>query len=231
MANSRKNQLTNKLTLGTAILSVLVGSVTTSLPVLASSPLRLEYLVKDIGGGLFSYDFTLSVDNNDGSYIPGQQWGWIIFGDAPFPGPSPLTDWVGDLSNSSPLIASFSSSGGGNNGPTLYLYGPAITGVLNPWTPSGIGDSLIWSGTSTANLSQDELLFSTLNPQGEISAISHPGNRANFQMAFRQPVPEPSFILGFLAFGALGAFSTIKRKQKPTQSMEAELEKSPQNHL
>lgn len=39
------------------------------------------------------------------------------------------------------------------------------------------------------------------------------------------PVPEPSSTLGLLALGTLGAASTLKRKQKPSKSIEKELKK------
>ena len=40
-----------------------------------------------------------------------------------------------------------------------------------------------------------------------------------------QPVPEPTSTLGFLALGTLGAASTLKRKLKPSQSIEKETTK------
>ncbi|NCR01469.1 MAG: PEP-CTERM sorting domain-containing protein [Microcystis aeruginosa L211-101] len=38
-------------------------------------------------------------------------------------------------------------------------------------------------------------------------------------------VPEPSSILGLLAFGTLGAGAILKRKMKPSKSTGKELEK------
>ena len=40
-----------------------------------------------------------------------------------------------------------------------------------------------------------------------------------------QPVPEPTSTLGFLALGTIGAASTLKRKLKPSQSIEKETTK------
>ena len=50
-----------------------------------ATPLRMDYSVSDLGGGIYDYEFALVLDNNDSSWSAGQGWGWIIFGDAPFP--------------------------------------------------------------------------------------------------------------------------------------------------
>jgi hypothetical protein len=179
-----------------------------------ATPLRLEYTVQNSGGGLFDYDFRLSVDNNDGSYVAGQGWRWIIFGDAD-QSPSPLTNWVGDLSQSSPWISFFSTSSGGHNGPTLS--GPGSS-VLSYWVPTGVGDFLKWSGTSTADLGQGSLLFSTL------AGTLNSGVPADFNVAYRvqsfdsTSVPEPASLLGLLALGVFGTTS-LKFSQKKTSQV------------
>ncbi len=118
-------------------------------------PIRLDYTITDIGGGLFDYEFFLIVDNNDGSFLPGQGWRWLIFGDQQ-EAPSPLTAFVGDPGDL-PIgpWTFYTSSSGFHNGPTLG-------DVLDYWKPTDVGDSLFWSGTSTAFLGQGELLWSTL---------------------------------------------------------------------
>ena len=142
-----------------------------------------------LGGGLFDYEFKLTVDNNDGTYAAGQGWGWFMFGDANNV-QTPLTDFIGDASDL-PVgpWTSFSLSVGFHSGPTLGTVG-------SYWTPGGIGDSLSWSGTSTANLPQGQLLWSTLlgTPGGAV--------KANFEVAERvsQGVPAP----GTLALLGLG---------------------------
>lgn len=138
---------------------------------LAAVPLTMKYQVKDLGGGQFQYDFMLEVDNNDNSYVVGQGWRWLIFGDSATS--SPLTGWAisaGQL----PVgpWTGMSSSGGGHNGPTF-------SNVLDYWVPTGVGDCLHWRGTSTANLAQGQLLWSTL------AGTLNGGVAANFTIATR----------------------------------------------
>ena len=45
----------------------------------ADSPLDLSYSVSLGSDGLYDYNFTLTLDNHDGSWIAGQGWGWITF--------------------------------------------------------------------------------------------------------------------------------------------------------
>jgi hypothetical protein len=174
-----------------------------------AASLNLNYTVENLTDGWFNYSFQLKVDNTDNSYVFGQAWGWIVFGDTPFP-LSPnlgtLPNWVGDLSKSSPWIASFGGTGGGHNGPDLY--GNPGNSILTWWTPSDVNDYLYWSGKSTANLPQGELLFSTLNTLNGATP-------ANFKVANEVDslaVPEPLTVFGsILGLGVLGA---VKRKRK-----------------
>ena len=130
-----------------------------ALPAIASAQsLLLEYSVEDIGGGLYQYEFCLSTDDG---WAPGMGWRWFIFGDEPGTGSggtgvSPLTGFVGDPA-SLPIgpWTFYTSSGGGHNGPTLG-------GVLDYWIPATGDEVLTWRGTSTANLGEGELLFSSL---------------------------------------------------------------------
>ena len=100
-----------------------------------AQPLRLDYEVTPLGGGVFNYDFSFVNDNNDGSWSSGQSFRWFVFGDVPFGGTPPLTSFIGDPTSfvNSPYT-SFTTSGGGHNGPTLNP-------VLTDWVPSGVGDS------------------------------------------------------------------------------------------
>ncbi len=138
-----------------------VGLSLGSAVVALATPLRMDYCRTPIGGGQFEYEFTLILDNNDGTWSAGQAFGWIIFGDAPAPGPSPMADFVVDP-GSLPVgpWTQVDFSGGGHNGPNL---GP-VAGPTAPllWTPASVGESLTWKGTSAANLPQGQMLWSNL---------------------------------------------------------------------
>ena len=60
-----------------------------------ATPLRMDYAVTDLGGGIWDYEFYLTLDNNDNSWNYGNGWGWVIIGDAQS-SDSPLYDWAGD---------------------------------------------------------------------------------------------------------------------------------------
>jgi hypothetical protein len=150
-----------------ALLAAVTGTAS------ATTPLRLDYCVESLGGGLYQYSFTLTLDNNDGSWVAGQGWDWLTFGDGQgqlsaltnwtiAPGTFPLGPWT-----------EMDSSSGGHNGPT---FGPVTNAY---WVPVSVGDSLSWSGTSTGFVDQPQMLFSTLVTEG--SGV-HP---ANFEVAHR----------------------------------------------
>jgi hypothetical protein len=197
---------------GTALFAL--GTVNMISPAQAAS-LNLNYTVENLTYGWFNYSFQLKVDNTDNSYVPGQAWRWIIFGDVPgkddgtgnFYAESNLPNWVGDLSQSSPWITGFSRSVGGHNGPTLF--GNPPDPVATWWTPSDVNDYLYWSGKSTALVPLGELLFSTIN--GTLNGATP----ADFKIANQvgpSPVPEPLTVFGsILGLGVLGA---VKRKRK-----------------
>jgi len=192
---------------GTALFAL--GAVNMISPAQAAS-LNLNYTVENLTDGWFNYSFQLKIDNTDNSYVPGQAWRWIVFGDGRTQnnGAGALTNWVGDLSKSSSWIAAFNKTYGNHNGPTLWGH-PTNDEIVAWWVPSDVNDNLYWSGKSTAKLSQGELLFSTL--AGTLNGATP----ADFKVATEVDslaVPEPLTVFGsILGLGILGA---VKRKRK-----------------
>lgn len=161
-------------TRGRAVRLLLMAALFCGASAVSAVPLTLYYQVTPTAvAGTYNYDFTLILDNNDSSWVSGQGWGWLIFGDVPSPGPTNLTNFVGNPA-SLPVgpWTGYSSSGGGHNGPTF-------SPVLTPWIPTALNDQLTWSGTSTADLPQGQLAWSTLT--------GHVGSPvpANFTIATR----------------------------------------------
>jgi hypothetical protein len=144
----------------------------------SATPLRLNYCVTP-NGAVFDYKFELVLDNNDGSWVAGQGFNWIIFGDA-MNAPSPLVGFVMDP-GSFPIgpFTELTSSGGFHNGPTLGPLWAQVQPTLIPnhWVPNAVGDKLEWKGSSTANLGAGQMLFSNLmSGNGSVQASFAVGN-------------------------------------------------------
>ena len=175
----------------------------------ATTPLTLDYSISaSATPGKYTYNFTLILSNSDNSWASGQNFNWIIFGDAALAA-SPLADFV--INPASLPVGPFTSlqfSSGYHNGPTFLDY---AGGAYGPgWVPSAVGDTLAWSGISSAYLSQGQLLFSNLEGTA---------NHANFDAAnLVAGVPEPStwtmLILGFAGLG----FAGYRREKKAALS-------------
>ena len=174
-------------------------------------PLILEYTIEDIGGGLYDYEFLLTLDNHDGSWLAGDQWSWIVFGDK-LSDTSPLDDFSGDTGDLpvGPFVK-YNKVGGGHNGPALIK---GASDVTTYWTPAAVGESLFWSGTSTAFLDTGELYWSTL-------VCNRTDIRVDMEVADKvagplQPgpeaVPEPATVT-FIALGCVGVATYMRRRR------------------
>ncbi len=170
---------------------------------LQATPLRMDYTVQDLGSSLYRYDFSLILDNNDDSWNSGEGWGGVVFGDHVTS--SPLTNFVGDTSSlpAGPWT-SFGLCSGSHNG---YI----LLEMDAYWNPAAYGETITWSGSSTADLAQGELLFSTVDH-------IHDPVTADFEVANRvasspnDPVPEPATML---LFGSgLAGLAAFRRKIK-----------------
>lgn len=184
---------------GVALLAVFVVVSTSS-----AVPLRMDYQITDLGGS-YDYEFNLSLDNHDNSWVPGMGWGWIVFGDRADVN-SPIEDFVGDPSDL--WIGPFGSYdliGGANNGPIL-MYGSNYN--FGFWTPTAIGEELNWSGTSANYVGQGEMYFSSLVTIGGVDPTF-------FELAHLvapAAIPEPCSML-LLGIGLAGiAGARIRRK-------------------
>lgn len=165
--------------------ALIFGSVAFVAGALAT-PLALTYSIAPNGPGSFNYTFQLILDNHDGSWLAGQSFNWIVFGDVPA-GDSPLANFVGNSASLpvGPFDAYDVTSGGGShNGPTFLSFSG------DGWVPGSIGGSLAWSGTSSTFVGQGELRFSNL---------AGTGAHADFDVAQLQAVPEPATYLFLVA--------------------------------
>lgn len=166
-----------------------------------ATPLVLEYDVTEISPGLFDYEFQLVLDNNDGAWTPGQDAGWVIFGDAESSA-SPISDFACDPTDFPVGPWTFcTQSGGFHNGPTL---GP----VVDVWVPSFVGDFVSWSGTSANLIPEGQLLWSallgSLRVEFQTAVLGLSDLRSN-----DIPAPTPLAVLGL---GLLGLGVARRRK-------------------
>ncbi len=186
-------------------ITVVLFFLTVTLTVQAS-PLTATATVVSQNDGTFLYTYNIVNTNADGTYVPGQTWGWLVIGDyAIFPdNPSDphygLGEFPADPSNpfepdlelvSGPAGTYISSTGGFHNGPTL---GPVLALYA-----LDVGQSLTFQAVSHSLVTSQD--YSTLEGTGQ------PAEFDPITVTVENPqVPEPStpilLIIGFagLAF-------------------------------
>lgn len=187
----------------------------TTAPALAA-PLTMSYDKTALAGGLFQYDFTLTLDNHDGSWTAGQQWDWIIFGERGGISQPSLFDTNGDaphglswnpMAFSAPIGAT-TTSGGGHNGPTLAMIDASVVGL--GWAPLTLGEAFSWSGTSVVDVGDQPMYWSALVTAGGAQRVQfEPVSMGNITQG--NAVPEPS-VLALVAL-ALGGLALSRRRR------------------
>ncbi len=161
------------------------------------TPLRLEY---DVTGSApsFNYIFRLILDNHSGSWVAGQEWSSIVFGQAAFGagGTTPFAGWVGNAA-SLPVgpftIFSWATTSVGG----VSYNAPGLVDNVTPtqyWTPTSVGDQLTWSGTVGTFLNEGEMSWSMsrkigTGPVGD--AIIEPAYRVG---DYLRVVPVPAAV-------------------------------------
>jgi hypothetical protein len=125
-----------------------------------ATPFRLEYTVSNHTGGTYRYDFQLILDNNDGSWVPGQQFDWLVLGQHP----STSTDSEGAIGFVQwlPLPNNFAAfqQAGNPAGPALR-YGTAEDETPG-YAPTALNQTLSFAMIARNYLGQGELLWSNL---------------------------------------------------------------------
>lgn len=175
----------------------------------AATPLSLQYEKSSIGSGIFQYDFVLTLDNHDGSWQANDEWDWIVFGANDFGGgyssfdvnggEAGGLDWT--TTNYSLPITDIRDTGGGVNGPTLWIDGDVS---LPGWKPLAVGETLRWSGTSGVDIGNGSMRWSVLAVGGNAKDFL-------FESATQvNAVPEPQ-TLGMMLLGLAFLTARIRR--------------------
>ncbi|WP_085315259.1 PEP-CTERM sorting domain-containing protein [Derxia lacustris] len=165
----------------------------------ATTPLSLNYTVDTLTSGLYQYSFNLVLSNASGSWTSGQQWDWLVIGDSNATHPGGFgSDWTW-TSVASGTYGTISTGSNGHSGPTV---GVGVSALLPGWTPSAVGDSLSWSGTSSVLLPAGSLYWSALAAGGGASTVQFAV--ANQISAVPEPTSAALVMAGVLGLGLRG---------------------------
>lgn len=162
-----------------------------------ATPLRLDYIVTDLGGS-YQYDFTMTLDNNDGSFVAGQEFDWFVIGATPTPG-GLFPEGEAFFTN---IPANFMSTFtyGVSYGPTLG-FGPNVVGI--GWAPA-LGDSFEFTGISTLLVAEGELLWSNIIRSNSDAPTSFEVANQIHVSAVPLPAALPLYGAGLAIVGFLG---------------------------
>jgi hypothetical protein len=125
----------------------------------------MTWSVQQGWAGTYRYTFKLTLDNHDGTWRTGQGFGWIVFGDNGS-ALSQLDDFAADSAGFpvGPWTA-VTKTAGASNGPTLSF-------ARNTWTPTAVGESLVWTGTASKQVGSAQMKWTALVTSGGAKQIS-----------------------------------------------------------
>lgn len=197
------------------LVATLAAAVSATLCASAGAiPLTLEYIETETAQG-WRYDFSLLLDDADGSWTKGDGYNAFVVGDVPV-GESPLRGlrFVSVPAGFVPGVTA-----GAHNGPSLLSFSNNFQG----WVPGAVGDSLRWSGVSSRWAGQ-EWAWSSLFLNGPFEPPWYNDrfvakHVTEFTTLPSAPVPEPA-TLALLVAGLL-CVASIRNTQRDGKSLRS----------
>jgi hypothetical protein len=180
----------------------------------ASAPFTLDYSVTPVGPN-YQYNFSLVLDNNDGSWVPGQEFNWLIVG-AAVNQPSPFAE-LDSFFTSIPANSYATSTSGFLNGPTL-CFGMSCADPYNGYQPTALGETLNFTGLSSTLIGPDQLDWIVLfRANADFTAC---GAAECLRTANLMPTPVPNVgagLPGVLFGAALLTWWRVRRQRAVTR--------------